>query len=137
MALRLAELERFLEYVQEIRSPRRAEGERRSQQRYPLAMMVDYIPLDESLSPCGRPRKGITRDLSRDGIGMFSEAPVSAPFARVKLPPRNGRRAELLVKVLRCERLDFLFDVGGRIVDVAWLAGWDETLEPAVSSGER
>ena len=137
MASRLAELERFLEYVQEIRAPRRAEGERRSQPRYPLAMVVDYIPLDESQSPCGRPRKGITRDLSRDGIGMFSEAPVSAPFIRVKLPPRNGRRAELLVKVLRCERLDFLFDLGGRIVDVAWLTGWDEKLTPAHSAADH
>ena len=131
MSARLAELERFLSYVQEIRSTRRIPGERRSQERYPLAMVVDFVPLDESQSPCGRPRKGITRDLSQNGIGMFSEAPVNAPFLRVKLPPRNGRRAEVLVKVLRCERRDFLFDIGGRIVDVTWLTGWEQTLESA------
>jgi hypothetical protein len=126
MPTKLIDLEEFLDFVHELRAARGVAGiDRRGEPRYPLAVVVEFIPLDDFYRDCGPARKAVTRDLSEAGIGFFCESPIDAAFLRVKLPSQGERHAELIVKVLRCERRDFLFDIGGRIVDVEWFAARD------------
>lgn len=121
MPAALADLEDVIDYLCEARSVRPSYGsERRSDERHPLTVVVDFVPLDSRQQPCGKPAKAITRDLSCDGLGLFTEARVDAPFLRVKLPACDHRRLELLVEVVRCERMDFMFDLGARIVECEW-----------------
>ena len=125
----LADLDCIVEYLAELRAGRQYAGiERRGEERVPLAVIVDFTPLDSLQRPCGEPRRGVTRDLSREGIGLFTESPLQGNFLKVRLPAGGGRRAELLVEVLRCERMDFMFDVGGRILALEW-SGHQEVAE--------
>ena len=126
MPTKLVELEEFLDFVHELRAARGVAGiDRRGEPRYSLAVIVEFVPLDDFYRECGPARKAVTRDISEAGIGFFCEAPIDAQFLRVKLPRNGDRSVELIVRILRCERRDFLFDVGGRIVDVEWFGARD------------
>lgn len=117
----LADLESVIDYLHELHAVRRnGETERRAEERFPLAVVVDFVPLDEAQRPRGAAGNAVTRDLSRSGIGLFTEDRIEAEFLRVRVPAWAGRRAELLVRVLRCEPMDFMFDVGGRIIQWEW-----------------
>lgn len=117
----LADLDSLIDYLHDMQAVRPDGGiERRAEERYPLAVVVDYVPLDQSQRPCGPAENAVTRDLSRSGIGLFTERAISAEFLRVRIRAWAGRRAELLVEVLRCAPLDFVYDVGGRILQWQW-----------------
>lgn len=119
----LADLDGLIDYLHEMQAVRPCEGvERRAEERYPLAVVVEYVPLDQLQRPCGAAGTAVTRDLSRSGIGLFTEREVSTEFLRVRIAAWAGRRAELLVQVLRCEPRDFMYDVGGRILRWQWSA---------------
>lgn len=126
MSTKLVDLEEFLDFVHELRASRGVAGiDRRGEPRYPLSVIVEFVPLDDLYRECGPARKAVTRDMSEAGIGFFCESPVDAEFLRIKLPPSGDRRVELTIRVLRCERRDFVFDIGGRIVDVEWFGARD------------
>ena len=117
----LADLDSLIEYLHQMQAVRSSvKVERRAEERYPLAVLVDFIPLDRCQRPCGPAERAVTRDLSRSGIGLFAEREVAAEFLRVRITAWAGRRAELLVQVLRCEPRDFMYDVGGRILQWQW-----------------
>ena len=117
----LADLDGLIDYLHAMQETRPYRGvERRAEERYSLAVVVDYVPLDQLQRPCGSAESAVTRDLSRSGIGLFTERAVSAEFLRVRIPAWAGRRAELRVQVLRCAPLDFMYDIGGRILEWQW-----------------
>lgn len=114
-----SDLDRVLRFLRNIRSTghyRKERDERRAESRYALALVVDLIPLDADLVPCGPSQRGVTRDLSRTGIGLFAEVPLETRFLRVQLPIHPIERVEVLVEVLRCQPFGFLYNIGGRFV---------------------
>jgi hypothetical protein len=114
------DLDRVLRFVRDIGSAghyRKERDERRRENRYALAMVVDLVPLDAGMTPCGPPQRGVTRDLSPSGIGLFAEIPLQAKFLRVLLPIHPIERVEVLVEILRCEPFGFLYNIGGRFVE--------------------
>lgn len=120
MATDAAVLECVHHYVDTLRASRRYRvfyTERRSAPRIAIAMVVELIPLDRTLRPCGSPQQGVTRDISKHGIGLFAAVPVETRYLRVYLPIQpEGIPSEVLVEVLRCEPFGAVFDIGGRFV---------------------
>ena len=120
MATDAAVLESVAEYVDRLRSTRRYRvlyNERRCEPRIAIALVVDLIPLDEVLRACGGPQQGVTRDISKHGVGLFAAIPIETRFLRLYLPlDSDGPSSELLVEVLRCEPFGVVFDIGGRFV---------------------
>ena len=120
MATDAAVLESVGHYVDGLRATRRYRvlyNERRCEPRIAIALVVDLIPLDQVLRPCGDPQQGVTRDISKHGVGLFASVPVQTRFLRVYLPlAPGGNVSELLVEVLRCEQFGEVFDIGGRFV---------------------
>lgn len=115
-----SDLDRVFRFLRNIRSSghyRKERDDRRAESRYALAMVVDLVPLDANMVPCGPSQRGVTRDLSRSGIGLFAELPLDTRFLRVQLPVHPVERVEVLVEVLRCEPFGFLYNIGGRFVD--------------------
>lgn len=120
MATDAAVLESVGEYVDRLRATRRYRvlyNERRCEPRIAIALVVDLIPLDEVLRPCGEPQQGVTRDISKHGIGIFAAIPIETRYLRVYLTLQpDGIPSEVLVEVLRCEPFGVVFDIGGRFV---------------------
>jgi hypothetical protein len=120
MATDAAVLESVAEYVDRLRATRRYRvlyNERRCEPRIAIALVIDLIPLDEVLRPCGGPQQGVTRDISKHGVGLFAAIPIETRFLRLYLPLESGGSpSELLVEVLRSEPFGVVFDIGGRFV---------------------
>lgn len=64
--------------------------ERRAERRVPIAVPISIQPLNENLSPTGDDISGITRDMSRSGIGVFHSAPVDSEFVQVVATSTTG-----------------------------------------------
>ena len=120
MATDAAVLESVAEYVDRLRATRRYRvlyNERRCEPRIAIALVVDLIPLDEVLRPCGAPQQGVTRDISKHGVGLFAAIPLETRYLRIYLPiDSDTPPTELLVEVLRAEPFGVVFDIGGRFV---------------------
>lgn len=120
MATDAAVLESVGEYVDRLRATRRYRvlyNERRCEPRIAIALVVDLIPLDEALRPCGGPQQGVTRDVSKRGVGLFAAIPIETRYLRLYLPlEADAAPSELLVEVLRSEPFGVVFDIGGRFV---------------------
>lgn len=120
MATDAAVLECVAKYVDDLRSTRRYRvffSDRRSEPRIAVAMVVDLIPLDGTMRPCGPPQQGVTRDISKQGVGLFASIPTEARYLMVYLPIQpEGTVSDVLVEVLRCEPFGVVFDIAGRFV---------------------
>lgn len=77
-------------------------------------LVVDFVPLDEDLQPCGSSQTGVTRELSKECIGLLSETPAGTKYLRLSLP--GAQETTVLFEVLRCQQFGCFFEITARVL---------------------
>jgi hypothetical protein len=90
--------------------------ERRKEPRYAVAIIVEVQPLDKDFQPAGDVFRVVTRDISASGIGILDSRPVDCKYLAVQLTNPEGEQMQMVMEVLRCQRLGNIYDIGGRFI---------------------
>ena len=124
MTTRLAEdLSRVLDFLDEEMAGAADPGsEQRDEPRRAQTLVVEMVPLDDTLRPVGEMGLGVSRDISRHGASVFAEIPPGAKYARVRFPIRNGGRVEVLMRIAWCREVGRMSEFGGPVVAAGEMA---------------
>ena len=112
----------IVEFVQRLISQYTQDGrfagdnERRSEQRFPIALPVMVRPIGDDLQSAGEPFMAVTKDISTRGIGLLHYEPISSKFLAIRLTDRDGLKLTGAIEVLRCRPVGQFFEVGGKFV---------------------
>ncbi|HEX5470421.1 MAG TPA: response regulator [Lacipirellulaceae bacterium] len=90
--------------------------DRRKSGRIKYNEVAIAIPLSAQFEPLGEPHKLIIRDVSRHGIGLVHSKQVDGCYLAVMWRTRKKERVIVLAHVLRCQRLDGFYDIGGELI---------------------
>lgn len=90
--------------------------DKRSEQRYRIALPVVAVPIDANLQPVGASFVTVTRNISTRGIAVLSSKAMRARFMAVKLTLSNGKELQAAIEILRCKPFGPFFEVGGKFV---------------------
>ena len=107
-----------LDYVSSLGATAEAGSERRIEPRHSQSMIVELLPLDHHLRPCGDVRLGVSRDVSRHGASLFADVPEGTRYLRVRFPIQNGQRLDVLIELVWWERYGTMAELGGSVVNV-------------------
>ncbi|MCH7726508.1 MAG: PilZ domain-containing protein [Planctomycetes bacterium] len=95
---------------------RDAEGiDRRKEGRYPLVRSALVQILDDNLQPVGDPLEAFTRDISKNGLGLLVKRPVPEQAIAIRLQKEDGSPIEIVARVIRCESVGSMYDIGCQI----------------------
>ena len=90
--------------------------ERRGMVRFPIAVPVLVMPLDENYQPVGPAFEAVTRDLSAGGMALLHTRAVNAKFLALEIEiPQKGRRT-MILEVLRCRPSRRFYEIAGKFV---------------------
>jgi hypothetical protein len=119
MTVALAEnLSRVLDYLDELEGRQGTAADRRTEARRSHAMIVELLPLNDALQPCGPVRLGVSRDISRHGASLLAELPDGTKFVRAEFPIQKGEKIAVLIEVAWCDRFGSMSELGGPVVSV-------------------
>lgn len=72
------------------RQPETTVAERREGQRFPVALRLCLIPLDDEFNAAGPPRLVRGRDISADGLSFHHRLPLSVRYAAISYETATG-----------------------------------------------
>ena len=88
----------------------------RSEERYYANLPVTAIFEDKSRSIRDSVRM-VTGDISRNGIALISDQPVTAKLLTLEITDRNGQKTlTALMQMLRCRPIGHLYEISGKFV---------------------
>ena len=91
------------------------EYEARVQPRTKLTTEIAVRASNGRGSIFGAPFNAITTDISPSGIGFLHTTAVSDKFLAITMG-QNGRRAYVLVEVVRCRAVGSLYEIGAKFI---------------------
>ena len=93
--------------------------ERRRCPRYPLAVSVSAIPLENQLQPAGSPFNALTRDLSASGLSMISDTRCEAKYLSLLLVNSPSDYLDVVIRVVRFRVVGPMYEYAGPFITVA------------------
>lgn len=106
------------QFVQELAGAKRrsAFDEKRAQPRYPLVGLVQAVPVDDSCIPIGPAFQGMSRNISTGGICFVCTRAVRDKRFVIELATSPSERVQMVMEMVRCQRLGRFYEVGGRLL---------------------
>ena len=86
--------------------------DRREVERMNVTMPVLICPLDDEFQKLGYLHRGITRDISRKGIGLVTTSPVRPGHSMLTLEPCHGEVFDVVARITYCNEIGNYFQVG-------------------------
>ena len=90
--------------------------DRRSEKRYPIAVPVTMIPIDESGLHIGAGRTGITHNISESSIAIYLTAPFNGDYVLLTLERPDRTAFRLVAQVTHRRMIGPLWEIVGRFV---------------------
>jgi hypothetical protein len=92
--------------------------ERRRSPRYPLAVSVSAIPLDDRLQRAGQPFDAVTRDISATGVSIISQTRCENKYLSLLLVNSSTDYLEIVIRVVRYRMVGPMHEIAGRFITV-------------------
>jgi hypothetical protein len=92
--------------------------ERRRCPRYPLAVSVSAIPLDNHLQPAASPFDALTRDISASGLSMISDTRSEAKYFSLLLVNSPSDYLDVVIRVVRFRVVCPMYEYAGPFITV-------------------
>lgn len=80
-----------------------------------MAVSVPAVAIDDDYRPITEPVRILTRDISETGLGLVFTHRITAGLLAIELPAATGP-IQVVIEVMRCQRVGPFYDVGGRFV---------------------
>lgn len=90
--------------------------ERRTSPRYPISLPAIAIPLDENHQSARSAVQVTLRDISREGLSLFSDIALPQPFLLVDMTSGGFSGAQVVLKVCRSRPLGLMHEIAGTFV---------------------
>jgi len=90
--------------------------EKRSEKRCYVSLPVTATPTNQKLQPVGNSFNAITRDISSQGITMFSTRTVDSSCLVLELRDPDGPKLKAVMEVLRCRPIGRFYEITGEFV---------------------
>lgn len=86
--------------------------ERRRSPRNVFICHVMAISLDADFVPNGEVAEIVTCNISQHGLGMVHTRAIRGEYLIVEIPSADGRRVQMLSRIVRCRSLGHFYDIG-------------------------
>jgi hypothetical protein len=105
--------EAIAQFVKKVVSGMKAERERRGNLRYPLAVPVVALPMDQRLRPVDEPFAAMTRNISQSGLCLVHTRAVRAELLAVELSSLKRDTMQMVMRILRCRVTNRFYEIAG------------------------
>ena len=109
------ELRQFVEQYLRADHPKRP-VDRRREFRCVVAIPVLTLPLNDRFEPVSTPFESVLRDISTSGAALLHTDPFTLKHVLFQVDVPRGKPIQLVMEVLRCERIDRFFDIAGKLL---------------------
>jgi len=102
------------ELLKKLRAAAEPGKDNRVSARYPVAIPVTVVPIDESGEPIERPFTAMSRDISTSGICILHTRPTNAKQLIIILTIPGKPPAKLNVDVVRCRAIGRFYEIAAK-----------------------
>jgi hypothetical protein len=108
------ELQQFVQELTRNESP--GLKQKRLATRFPFAIEVPAVELDEAWEPIGIPFVTMSRNLSVEGLSLVHKSAITAPYLLIRLDQKDLPSIQMVVQKLRCRPLKGYFEIGAKFI---------------------